>query len=217
VKRIIGFGSWRTGMSWVALALFGLAFGCGTTGGGGQCDGADSSGMCATIDNIVPTDLVSGFGPTSSVDAFRLVSGDCDANGTADDPEPFGDHSALVTISANLIPNVTSPPAPEYVEFTGYTIEYIASPTNLIAAPPLATQVFSESWKVGADETVTKTLEFVSLQTKAEFFTAFGGVAPVAPIHYTAVYTISGKTQFDQDMTLVGSTAFSIGDFDACP
>lgn len=216
MKRITGFGSWRTGMPWVALVLFGLAFGCGQTGGAGQCDGADSSGMCATIDAIIPTDNVTGFGDTPDVDAY-FTTPDCDGNGTADDPEPFGAHSALVTITANLIPNVTSPPAPEYVEFTGYTIQYFPSAQNLVPAPPLSTQTFSESWKVSANETVSRTLAFVPIQTKTEF-TSGAGVSPLNdPAIYTAVYTISGKTQFDQDMTLVGSTSFAIGDFNLCP
>jgi hypothetical protein len=172
--------------------------------------------MCATIDSIVPTDLVTGFGETSSVDAF-FSTNDCDGNGTPDDPEPFGEHSALVTISANLIPNIQSPPAPAYVEFTGYTIEYFPSAANAtlgVPAPPLTTQPFSESWKVSADETVTKTLAFVSIATKNEFATTGGTVFPA---NYTARYTISGKTQFNQDIVLVGSASFSIGDFNMCP
>jgi hypothetical protein len=213
VKRIIGFGSWRTGMSWAALALFGLAFGCGTTGGAGQCDGADSSGLCATIDAIIPTDLVSGFGATNKVDAY-FSTNDCDGNGTPDDPEPWGDHSALVTISGNLFPNVTSPPAPEYVEFYGYTIQYEPSSNNLVPSPPLSSQAFTETWRVSANETVTKTLEFVAIQTKLEFQNTGGTVTPA---FYTALYTIYGKTQFDQDIKLVGAATFEMGDYDACP
>jgi len=214
VKRVIGVGSWRTGVPWAALALFGLAMGCGQTGGGGQCDGADSSGMCATIDSIIPTDTVTGFGDTSDVDAFPLLSGDCDGNGVADDPEPFGKHSALVTISANLLPDVTSPPAPEYVEFVGYDIDYIPSPDNLVPAPALTSQTFSDSWRVSANESVTRTLEFVTIQTKLEY-QSNGGTA--LPATYTARYTLYGKTQFNQFIKLVGLATFQIGDFNLCP
>jgi hypothetical protein len=211
VNKVNKARAWRVWLSLGATAVLGAALGCGQVGGAGQCNGVEVTGMCVTVDSIQPTDTVTGFGDTSSVDAFQ--NPDCDGDPATSDAEKFGDHSAKVTISANFMKNVTSPPAPAFVTFTGYTVQYVASTTNTVAAPGMTTQTFSDSWKVNADESVTKTLDLVILQTKDEYVKGGGSKSPAI---YTAKYTISGTSQFNQDVVLIGTTSISIGDYNLC-
>lgn len=199
--------------SWMWAGLLFLAVGCGEIGGAGQCNGVDSTGMCVTLDSIQPNDTVTGFGITSDVDAFQTA--DCDGDLTTVDPELFGKHAADVQFTAFLMPQVTSPPAPAFVTWQSYTVEYIASPTNLVTAPALSTQVFApDNIKLDADSFVKWTMEFVSSQTKAEYVAGGGSSWP--PAYYTAIYTFSGTTQFNQGIVLKGSASFSIGNYNNC-
>jgi hypothetical protein len=205
---------WRLWLPLAATALAGLALGCGQIGGAGQCNGVDVTGVCVTVDAIVPTDPV-GFGAdTPDVDAVQ--EGDCDGDPTTVDPETFGEHDAKLSISATLMTGVNSPPAPAFITFTSYTVEYVPSSTNLVAAPALTTQSHGPfSMKVNTDGTsVTDTVEFVNLQTKKEYVDGGGSLYP--PGSYSAKYTLKGTSQFSDDVVLIGSATFNIGDYDNC-
>jgi hypothetical protein len=201
----------RIWLSLGATAALGVALGCGEIGGAGQCFGVEVTGACVTIDSVVLTDTINNV-DTSSVDAFQTA--DCDGDLSTIDAEPFGAHSAKVTFTVTLMPGVTSPPAPAFVTYTGYTIEYVESPTNLVTAPPLSTQIFAMRLKVDADSSVTDTVPFMLSQTKKEYRDGDGSRVPSAS--YTAIYTFIGTTQFLQDVVVKGSTAFTIGGFDNC-
>jgi hypothetical protein len=110
---------------------------------------------------------------------------------------------------------VTSPPAPAFVTWENYTIEYFASTSNQVNAPALIPHSFAaDSLKVNADESVTATLEFVSSQTKEEYENNNGSFWP--PAIYTAVYTFKGTSQFNQEVALKTSVTFNIGAYDLC-
>jgi hypothetical protein len=196
---------------WLLLgttALVGIALGCGQVGGAGQCNGVDLTGACVTMDSIVPTDLLNSA-DTNDVDAFQTAC-------LGATPELFGEHMAKVTISANLMTGVTSPPAPAFITFTSYTIEYVASPTNLQTAPVLTSQAFGPTtFHVNTDGTpATLTLDFVNTVTKKQYVD-LGGIKTPA-MTYSAKYTILGTSQFNQDVALVGSATFNIADYNNC-
>ncbi|MBI3610669.1 MAG: hypothetical protein HY204_08220 [Nitrospirae bacterium] len=201
---------WRAWRMLGTMAVLGLALGCGTVGGSGQCNGVDATGACITIDSIAPFDSISGK-DTSSVDVIGAA--DC-GTGKA---EPFGDHSAKVTISATLMTGAKSPPAPGFIDFNGYTVLYTPSSTNLVTAPPLTTMSFpGAKIHVNTDgSSVTTTLELMNTQTKTQYVSGGGSLYPAAT--YTATYTITGTTQFNQEVILIGSTTISIGNYDNCP
>lgn len=204
--------TWRIWLSLGATAVLGAALGCGQVGGAGQCNGVDVTGMCVAVDSVQPTDTVTGFGDTSDVDAFQ--NPDCDGNPATVDPEKFGKHSAKVTFSTKLMTGVTSPPAPAFVTWENYTIEYIASSTNTVNAPALTAHSYAaDSIKVNANESVTATLELVSIQTKDEYVKSNGSSLPAI---YSAVYTIKGTSQFNEDVVLKTSVSFNIGDYNLC-
>ncbi|MBI3810807.1 MAG: hypothetical protein HY283_01170 [Nitrospirae bacterium] len=211
MNKIIQARTWRIWLSLGATAIVGIALGCGQVGGAGQCNGVDVTGACETVDSVVPTDPLGAGGDTPDVDAYQTAV--CPTSGTA---EPFGEHKANVTISANLMPGVTSSAAPAFIEFTSYTIDYTPSPTNLIAAPPLTSQAFGPiSFKVKTDGTqVTQTLEFVNTVTKKEYVDLGGSKNPA--MTYSAKYTFKGTSEFAKDVALVGSATFNMGDYNYC-
>ncbi len=201
------------------IALIFLVGGCGDRiGGSGQCGGVDLNGVCVGVVSIQPTDDVTGFGDTSDVDAYRLITGDCNADGTANDPEPFGRHAILVTFTMSNISTVDDeePALPDFVTITGYTIDYSLNP-NSSSGPPLTTRDFTgPTILVELDETVIETLRFVEIDTKTEYRNNQPLGSTVFP-SYTATYTFRGTDQFNNPLTLVAHAQFTIGDFDLCP
>lgn len=195
------------GLAGVGLAA--VLYACGEVGGAGQCNGVDVLGACMTIQSIAPQD---GSGEsTNDVDAFQ--NPDCDGDATTSDSEPFTSHTAVVTLTMDLMPNVTSPPAPEFVTIEGYSVTYTPSPTNTVSAPPLTGQTFGETIKIGAGETVEAELEMVPLQIKDEYVAAGGAFEGAI---YRAVYTFQGKSQFNEEFAIGGNTTFTIGAFNNC-
>jgi hypothetical protein len=201
VNKTYGVRTWQT---LLCVGAASLLVACGEIGGAGQCNGADTTGMCVSIGSIFPEG-------TPDVDAFQTL--DCDGNGIADDPEVITKHDASVSISAELFEGVTSPPAPAFVTFTSYVINYTPSPANQVIAPLLDDWVFGLDQKVNEGESITMTLEMIPIQTKAEYGNEGGSLLPAV---YTATYTIMGTTQFNEEIVLQGSTSFNIGDFDNC-
>ncbi len=181
--------------------------GCGNEiGGSGQCGGAGDSGACVKLESITPTD-------TSNVDAFRTTF-DCNADGTADDPEPFTDHNATVSISNTIVPNFPGDILPD-VTLTNFRIEYRLNfcPAGF-SCPNLISVDVSETLFIPADGSLTADIKFVDLEKKFEFQ---GGVSSssVYP-SYSATYTFTGTDIFQNNISVSGSTEFTIGDYDNC-
>ncbi|HET6466708.1 MAG TPA: hypothetical protein VLY20_12765 [Nitrospiria bacterium] len=214
MNKVTGIKASRMWLSLGATALLGWVLGCGQIGGAGQCNGVDVTGACVSVDSVVPTDSVGFGGDTPDVDVVE--NQDCDGDPTTQDPEKFGEHDAKVTIEADLMKDVTSPPAPAFITFTSYTIDYTPLATNLVTAPALTSQSFGPtSLKVNTDGSqATFTLEFVNFQTKEEYVNNGGSLYP--PASYSAKYTFRGTSQFDQDVVLVGSATFNMGNYDNC-
>ena len=200
------------------LVLF-VAAGCGDEqiGAAGQCGGAESSGICVTIDSIEPGSL--GLEDTDDVDAFQ--NPDCDGDPTTPDPEVFSRHSADVTFSAfNLIPsNVpgVTPGVPTFVTLTQYSIEYTADAGNVLPVPTLTNRVFNETIRIDVDGSATVTLAFVELAQLSEFNAqALQGGTAGAIQSYTAKYTFSGQDSLGNSVSVAAFKKFQIGNFDTC-
>ncbi|HLF86245.1 MAG TPA: hypothetical protein VI584_04115 [Nitrospiria bacterium] len=181
--------------------------GCGNEiGGSGQCGGAGDSGACVKVESITPTD-------TTNVDAFRTTT-DCNADGTADDPEPFTDHNATVSISNTIVPNFPGDILPD-VTLTNFRIEYRLNfcPAGF-SCPNLISVNVSETLFIPADGSLTADIKFVDLEKKFEFQ---GGVSsPSVYPSYSATYTFTGTDIFQNNISVSGSTEFTIGDYDNC-
>jgi len=211
VNKINRAKAWRVWLSLATTALVGIALGCGEIGGAGQCNGVDMTGLCLTVDSIIPTDTAVTSKDTPDVDAFIIA--DCDGDPATVDVEPFGSHSAKVTLTASLMPGVNSPPAPAFVTLEGYTVAFTPNPNNSGSSPPLTGLIRTESIKINADSTLTFTLDLVPVDTKLEYVTNGGDVIPM---YYSALFTLTGKSQFNQDLVIQGATSFDIGSFNNC-
>jgi len=193
-----------------------VASSCGDIGGSGQCGGAESSGICASIVSIVPTDTLNGV-TTSDVDATQDP---CTATGTGTGTgsatvEKWGEHAAIVTFSANLLPGVTAPPAASFVTFNQYSIVYTASPAGT-AGPPMAsfTGGAPTTITVTTTGTVTVTLTLVSIAQKKAYVAAGGSLT--TPSAYTATLTFTGTDEFGKSVSIQGETQFFIGNYATC-
>lgn len=194
------------GLLWATFPVLLLA--CGEIGGAGQCNGVEDSGVCVTVVGIQPFDQVQD---TTDVDAYQTA--DCDGDPNSSDPEEFFKHQATVTISADLLPNLTIPPAPEFITITDYTIEYVPGASNLVFAPSLSPQVFGQTIRVDVNGSTSADLEFVPIQTKLQYVELGGDQRPAI---YTVIYTFQGKTQFNKSFVVKGSTTANFGNFDNC-
>jgi len=209
----------------VALGLLGITLGLlgcdsGGIGGSGQCGGASDADVCVQINAIEPVYLGQ---TTSNVDALR--DNCATATSTTPTPEPFTDHSAMVTISNAPLPGIgPGTTASTTVTLQDFSIRYTlnACPAgatcpalDTLAAAPVSTVT------IPARGSVTITLPFVPLAKKFEYVSKGGslgvpsGPNPVYP-SYTATYTITGTDLFHNSVSVRGSAPFTIGDFDHC-
>ncbi len=208
---------WR--MNWcMFLALLGLLVltGCGDdqVGGAGQCGGAESSGICVTVDLIEPGSI--SLPDSDDVDAVQNL--DCDGDPATDDPEEISRHFADVTFSAtNLIPSNEpgiTPGVPIFVTLTQYSIEYTADEGNVLPVPTLTNRVFNETIRIDVDGSTTVTLALVEIAQLVEFNQQGGAAGPIQS--YTAKYTFSGQDSLGNGVSVAAFKKFQIGDFDTC-
>lgn len=231
--------NWRFNR-WVSLLVLFVAAGCGDeqVGGAGQCGGAQSSGICVTVDNITP--LPAGTGATGiglagggatgggvveggiaepgsdRVDSFQNL--DCDGDPSTVDPEPFSEKVASVTLGVrNLIPtNIPgiTPGVPTFVTFTQYRLDYFADEGNVQPVPALSSRVFNESIVINVDETEIRLLVLVAQDQKDEFSNAVGDTDLLRS--YTAKYTFSGQDSLGGSVSVAAFKRFQLGDIDSC-
>jgi hypothetical protein len=200
----------RYAIQWIVAGLgLLIATACGEVGGSGQCGGAESNGVCITIDFITPN---YNEEDTSSVDVN--FNPDCNLDGTLDDPEFFSDHNAVATFSSVQLTADDSIAVPPFVTFTSYQIDYTQNTVPAIG-PPIATTTFNETINIDTGTTGNQfPLELVPNSTKDQYL-ADGGDPATYP-SYTATYTFRGTDAFNNEMTLQGSTSFEIGGFNYC-
>jgi hypothetical protein len=196
-------------------------WGCGSgPGSPGSCN-TEKTGVILSA-TITPEYLGTN---TYSVDAFR--NPDCDGDPTTDDPEPFTDHGATVTINATLLnPDTTFKPGTLYIE--KYTVEYRRS-TDSIGTPPI--ESYTEYISITIDPPlsgtgatiVTASVVFVDLTRKdryesdmlsGQFSSALNN--PYYINNYTATYTFEGKNQYGEEFCFQAQKGFQIGNFDNC-
>ncbi len=199
----------KKGVGPVLLLL--LISACGEIGGSGQCGGGEETGSCVRIESITPKyDEKSTF----SVDVFRGIC----SGGTASSTEILTDHIAELIISNRPIPPLKKEDISD-VTIQSYSISYTLN-TNcaLIGAicPGLRPVVgLLETFRVPADGTVTVTLSFFDLLSKAEYRSATGSLSAFP--RYTANYRLTGTDSHKNPISVEGSTEFQIGDFlNAC-
>lgn len=193
--------------------------GCGDDqiGAAGQCGGAESSGICVTIDSIEPGSLA--LPDTDDVDAFQ--NPDCDGDPTTPDPEVFSRHSADVTFSVfNLIPSNepgVTPGVPTFVTLTQYSIEYTADTGNVLPVPTLTNRVFNETIRIDVEGSTMVTLAFLEIAQLVEFAEqALEDETANAIQSYTAKYTFSGQDSLGNPVSVAAFKKFQIGNFNAC-
>jgi len=195
-------------------------WGCGGTGPGapGSSTCEDFGLICSVT--ITPTYLGTD---TTNVDAAQDV---CTA-GPPPTYEKFTDHGAAVAVSLQLLnPNATITPPNLFIE--SYTIEYVRS-NDSIGAPPIESYTGYVSFSVNPPippstsiSTVTQSLIFLDIPRKEKYWQdvtsgAYGSTtgSPSFINNYTAIYTIQGQIE-GQNVTITGTTFFSIGDYDNC-
>lgn len=193
-------------------------YGCG--GGGPGSPGSDGSDKTGVILEATLAPIYLGNN-TNSVDAFR--NPDCDNDPTTDDPEPFTDHSATLTVNARLLnPNTTFRPGNLYIE--KYTIKYYRS-SDSIGAPPIETDVRYISLPItpptGTNVTqVTTTITFLDLVRKDKYESNMLSGAFSSSLafinNYTAVYKFEGKNDFDEKFSFEVQADYQIGNFCYC-
>lgn len=194
----------------VLLGLVCLLISCDDAGGRG-CGGTEATVSCLEVDNIAPQD--SANNASSNVDAFQDICTDDEGNPT--EPEPFTDHSAVVTFSNTTFPGADDSFAIRIVRFS---VSYRLNdcPTVASECPALTGFSAGQSLVIPAGSTVTGTFPFVPLRVKAQYNNAGGSEFP--PPSYTAVYTFTAQTTpVNETITVEASTEFSIGNFNLCP
>ncbi len=194
-----------------------LLWGCGDGPGSPGTQGTEDTGVILEA-TIIPT---YNGADTYSVDAFR--NPDCDGDPTTDDPEPFTDHSARVTISSRLLnPTSTFKPGTLYID--KYIVEFRRS-TDSIGAPPIESDTRYKSIIItppsgAGTNTVTDTVILVDLIRKDKYATDMlsgiytSGLAYLN--NYTATYTFEGKNEFGDSFSFKAQTDFQIGNFCNC-
>ncbi len=203
------------------LILSGLFYGCGGSGPGSPgSHGTEDTGVILEA-TIIPEYLGAN---TNDVDAFRISN--CDGDPTTNDPEPYTQHDATVTINASLInPNSTFQAGDLFIE--KYTVEYRRS-TDSIGTPPIEKFTEFKSIIIPAPSgtginTVTDTLFFVDLPRKTKYVDDMTSGSysssmnnPFFLNNYTAIYTFEGKNEFGTNFSFKTQVGFVIGYFDNC-
>lgn len=191
-----------------------------------ECGGVGDLVSCLSIDSIQPTDSSSG-GNTSNVDAFRA---DCSDDPTAPEPEPFGDHNALITFSNQQFPRATGDTHPTVggslaVTILSYSVSYTLNhcPEQATGCPALTgfTVSTGPTFTIPPGGTTSQTFPFVPLRVKEEYSAEggelFGNLAGFPFPSYSANYIFNARTvDFEDDFQIVGSAEFTIGAFNNC-
>ncbi|MFQ5545295.1 MAG: hypothetical protein ACE5FE_04870 [Acidiferrobacterales bacterium] len=197
----------------LALGVAGLVS-CGSgdeAGGGGQCGGAEDSGVCLSVDFITPVD--GGAGPLFTVDT--IVSADCDGDPATVDPEPgIFDHTADVTFSAFLV-NPAQTVVPTQITITNYDVSYQLAAGSADPGPVIPSRGGLRTAiviPVGGTLVVVGPFALFDIAQKSD--AAIGG-AIAAGDHpsYIVTYVFRGQDDFGQNVDAIGSTLVNIGEY----
>lgn len=191
-----------------AMCIFAAALFTSGCGGGSK----DSPGVTVSA-TITPT--YNGVN-TSSVDAAQNLC--TDPSGTTQ-LEYFADHTATVSISANLI-NPSNVIKQLIVYIDSYTIDYQAS-ADSAGAPSIQSDTRNKtiSFIVSSatpSPVASITVELVDLLRKNQYNTD-ALTAPSFLNNYTATYTFMGHSENGVPVTFTSQTDFQIGKFNYCP
>jgi hypothetical protein len=179
----------------------------------GGCGGKGSSGVQVSA-TITPT--YNGVN-TSSVDAVQNICTNASTGQTQ--PEYFADHTATVSIIANLI-NPSNVIKQMTVYIDSYTIDYQSS-ADSAGAPAIQSDARNKttSFIVSSptpSSVASITVELVDLIRKNKYSTD-ALTASSFLNNYTATYTFSGHSENGVPLTFSAQTDFQIGAFNNCP
>lgn len=193
---------------------------------GEECGGVGDLVSCLSIDSIQPTDAGSGNN-TSNVDA---VLQNCSDDPSVFEGELFTDHNALITFSNREFPTATGDTHPTVggslaVTILSVSVSYSLNhcPERAAGCPALTgfTVSTGPTFTIPPNGTTTQTFPLVPLRVKEEYIAEggeFGGNVSGAPFpSYSANYVFNARTvDFEDDIQIVGSTEFTIGNFNNC-
>ena len=192
-----------------------LVAACGDIGGVGQCGGATETGGCLRIESIVPA---YNDKDTSSVDVIQDICNAFEVQttpGTKPTVEKFTDHSAKLVITNRPLPGI------QITDITDVTLDRFAITYRNnrcpVGACPKISELYVDPGKtivIRANAEVTFTLPFFPLSSKFEYEKS-GGPLSDFPF-YTATYTLTGTDAYKNPVSVVGSTEFTIGNYDYC-
>jgi hypothetical protein len=191
------------------LGVLSILVACGNPGGDG-CGGEGDIVSCVSVSSIVPQSAAGD--DSSNVDAF--FNTDCNADGIADDPEPFTDDNAEITFSNDPFRDASDS---QSVAVRSVTISYSLNscPAGAIC-PPLPETTQNVSLVILPENTTPGIFPFVPLRVKQAY--ANQGGSPLAFPSYSANYTFVVQTLgFADTFTVEASAEFTIGSFNLCP
>lgn len=199
-----------------AAGLLALLYACGEVGGSGQCGGVAGTGACVRIEDIQPSYLDQQ--PVSNVDAVQDICINDPTDPSDDEPEPFTDHDAIVTISNSPLPGATDVTTDPIVTLQDYSISYTLNYCPFGATCPLLDPLPvapGQTTTIGPNSSRGIPYPFAQLSKKFEYVGKGGSI--FAFPSYTAHYTITGTTTFNEKISLQGFAEFTIGDYNNCP
>lgn len=193
----------------IFLAIFVLNS-CGEgMGGGGGGGGAKESGLYINVDSIAPKNIQEEA--TSDIDMTWNTDCSGDGSTTTTDVEPFGSHTASVTLSAARVPGATdSPAAGSWIQINRYTVEYTVNQGS--SGPSFLNKEYSESVKISAGGTATTTAQLMPKDFKTPYISTWNLGYPV----YTVTYTFYGEDDRGRDVWARGFLTVTMGGFNNC-
>ncbi len=204
-----------------------------TSCGGGATVGNESTGsFCANakglnicLVNISPQYMGSTETPnlTTEVDVFPIS--DCDPTQDGDQPEPYWDHTAIVSFQIRALNPYADIPPNTTIILERYTIDYRIS-TDSFGGPPIERYEGYTSWVLPAPLTTVTSTEakmlaiFVDVPRKNSYYNdlASGRYSSRSNLinNYTATVTFYGRTDTGDRFSIVGNALFSMGAYNYC-
>jgi len=189
----------------------------GDVGGSGQCGGAGETGGCIRIESIVPEFDGKNTSNVDSVqDTCNLFEMRTATTPIAPKYEVYKDHSAKLTISNRPLPGV-QPTDISDVTLEKYAITYRVNRCPAGGNCPPISELFvapGETMVIPSNGSITVILPLVPIATRMAYV-GLGGTDSHKP-SYTATYSFTGTDSFRHPVSVVGSTEFTIGNYDRC-
>lgn len=213
----------------VILMLFCVLNGCG----GGTLTGSEMTGSyCANVKglSICTVSVQPYYGGTgedlnftTNVDVLPIV--DCDPDPNIVKPEPFSDHSALVTFDIRALNPYADIPPNTGIIIERYVIDYRIA-NDSVGGPPIErfegwmSLVLPAPLSAATPVSISRGITFVDLPRKYRYYddlasgrySSRGGLIN----NYVATVTFYGRTDTGDRFSIVGNASFSMGAYNYC-